>query len=58
VLSELWGTTPGKFALFGGISMRLLAYGLITLLTMFAVFFPEVGGGLLEWLQPVQRALP
>ncbi len=23
-----------------------------------AVFFPEVGGGLLEWLQPVQRALP
>jgi hypothetical protein len=58
VLSELWGTTPGKFALFGGISLRLIAYGLITLLTMFAVFFPEVGGGLLEWLQPVQRALP
>jgi hypothetical protein len=58
VLSELWGTTPGKFALFGGISLRLIAYVLITLLTMFAVFFPEVGGGLLEWLQPVQRALP
>lgn len=58
VLSRLWATQPGRISLFGGLSWRMLAYVGITLVTLFAVFFPEVGGGLLRWLEPARRALP
>jgi hypothetical protein len=58
VLSRLWKTTPGKISAFGGLSWRMLAYLTITLLTLFAVFFPEVGGGLLKWIEPARKSLP
>jgi hypothetical protein len=61
VLSELWGTTPGKFSLFGGVSFRLVTYVVLTLMTLVAAFFPEVGGGIVKWIRfadPMRSALP
>ena len=57
VLSSLWQTAPGKISLFGGLTWRMLGYLLISLGTLFAVFFPELAGRLVDWIVPVRSAL-
>jgi hypothetical protein len=57
ILSDLWGTSPGKISLFGGLTWRMLSYGVISLATLFAVLFPELGGQLLNWVAPARAVL-
>jgi hypothetical protein len=57
-LSRLWGTSPGRINLTGGLSPRMVAYTLVAVLTMFATFFPEVGSTVAGWVEPVRRSLP
>jgi hypothetical protein len=58
VLSRLWGTRPGKIDWAGGFSLRMAAYATIAVLTVFASFFPEVGSAILQWVEPVKKAMP
>ncbi len=38
--------------------LKVTVFWLLPLLTLFAAQFPEIGGTLLHWLQPVEKALP
>jgi hypothetical protein len=38
--------------------LKLAVFGLLPLLTLFAAQFPEIGGTLVQWLAPVEKALP
>jgi len=38
--------------------LKVAVFGLLPLLTLFAAQFPDVGGVILHWLEPVQKALP
>ncbi len=59
ILGRVAAVTPGaRSAWDANFVMRLAAFGLLPLLTLFAAQFPEVGGMLLQWLQPVQKVLP
>jgi len=58
VLSRLWGTQPGKIDWAGGFSLRMAAYAAVAVLTVFASFFPEVGAAILQWVEPVKKAMP
>jgi len=61
VLSRLWGTHAGRIDLVGGLTPRMAIYLAIAVLTMFASFFPEVGSAIarwMQWLRPVQQAIP
>jgi hypothetical protein len=58
VLSRLWRTTPGRVSLFGGLSWHLVGYLAITIVSLFAAFFPEVGGGIGKWLEPIRKLIP
>jgi hypothetical protein len=58
VLSYIWKTTPGNISLFGGLTWRMAAYAVISLGTVFIVFFPELAGHLRDWLPSVQTTLP
>jgi hypothetical protein len=58
VLSRLWKTTPGQISIFGGLSWRMLGYLAISTLALFAAFFPEVGGGIAKWLDPIRKLIP
>jgi len=57
VLSDLWRTAPGKVSIVGGLTGRMAAYVAILLLTAFAALFPELGGRLLDWITPAEKAL-
>ena len=57
VVSLLWGTTPGRLSLFGGLAPRIAAFGAAALVTIFTVFFPEVIGDLPSWLAPLTKVL-
>jgi len=57
ILSVLWGTSPGKISLFGGLTWRMVSYGAISFATIFAVLFPELGGQLLNWVAPARAVL-
>jgi len=38
--------------------LKLTVFALLPLLTLFAAQFPDLGGVILRWLEPVQKALP
>ena len=38
--------------------LKVTVFALLPLFTLFAAQFPDVGGVILRWLEPVQRALP
>src|SRR6185503_6725718 len=42
VLSDLWGTQPGKVSFFGKLTWRVAVYIIIAAMTLLAVFFPEI----------------
>jgi hypothetical protein len=52
--------TPGSEGTMwdGAFVLKLAVFGLVPLLTLFAAQFPDLGGALLQWLEPVQKALP
>jgi hypothetical protein len=58
ILSRLWGTRPGRIDWRGGLSLRMVIYLAIALLTVLASFFPEVGGSITHWLEPVRKVAP
>ncbi len=58
VLSRLWSTTPGRVDWSGAFVQRMLVYGALPVVTLFATFFPEVGQSIFAWLEPVKKALP
>jgi hypothetical protein len=58
VLRRLWKTESGRLAFLGGIPMRIVGYVALIIVTMVAVFFPEVGGGILRWAEPVRTLMP
>lgn len=58
ILSALWSTRPNALGLSSGLVLRGLGYAAVPLLTLFSVTFPEAGGGIIKWLEPVSRALP
>jgi len=59
ILGRVAAVTPGaRTAWDANFVMRLAVFGLLPLLTLFAAQFPDVGGMLLQWLQPVQKVLP
>jgi hypothetical protein len=57
-LSLLWSRTPGRLIWTGGFVYRLALYGVIPIVTLFVWQFPEVGGTLFAWMEPLQRAIP
>jgi len=58
VLSRLAGTSPGRIEWDAAFIKRTILPVLIVLLTLFAIQFPEAGNAILQWLRPVQTALP
>ncbi|MFN8058095.1 MAG: hypothetical protein U0Q12_02955 [Vicinamibacterales bacterium] len=57
-LSRLWSTDAGKLNLRADFVTRVVAYGIIPVLTFFAAQFPELGVSLFSWLDPVRSVLP
>ena len=58
VMSRLSGTAAGKIEWDAAFLQRTVLPLLFALLTLFAVQFPGAGNTLLQWLRPVQTALP
>jgi hypothetical protein len=58
VMSRMAGTSSGKIEWDAAFLQRTLIPLLFALLTLFAVQFPGAGGTLLQWLRPMQTALP
>jgi hypothetical protein len=58
VLNLLWSKAPGRLIWTGGFVYRLGAYGAVPVITLFVWQFPEVGGRLFSWLEPLQKAIP
>jgi hypothetical protein len=58
IMSRLTSTTPGQIAWDSGFVSKLLVYGVVPLLALFAAQFPGIGSTVLQWIEPVQRAIP
>jgi hypothetical protein len=58
VLSNIRSTTPGQIKWDRDFIMKLLVYGLIPVAGLFATEFPDIGGTVLGWIEPVRKALP
>jgi hypothetical protein len=58
ILARLWSKTSGRLVWTGGFIYRLGLYGAVPLITLFAWQFPEVGGMLFGWMEPLQKAIP
>lgn len=58
VISHITGTTPNRTTWDLAFVSRLLLWVVVPLLSLFAAQFPDVGRTLLQWLQPIQKALP
>ena len=58
VLSNIRSTTPGQIKWDRDFIVKLIVYGLIPIAGLFAAEFPDVGGTVLGWIQPLQKALP
>jgi hypothetical protein len=58
VLSRIASTTPGRITWNRETIVRVIVYGLVPLLTLFAAQFPELGAQVLDWLKPIQRSIP
>jgi hypothetical protein len=57
VLSRMSGTTPGAVDWSTTLVWRVLVYAGVPLLSLLALEFPEIGGTILKWIEPVQRVL-
>ena len=55
VLSRLRSTTPGRVDINWEFIKRLAVYGVLPLLAVIASLFPEVGGTLFGWLEPLRK---
>jgi hypothetical protein len=58
ILNRLWSSTPGRVGLSSGLLWRAMATSALPLLTLLAVLFPEVGGSLLTWVEPLRHLMP
>ena len=58
LISAMSSTDAGKVRWDATVWSKVILYGVIPLLTIFAAQFPHIGGTILDWLSPVQRALP
>ena len=58
VVSHITGTTPNRTTWDLALVSRVLLWVVVPLLSLFAAQFPDVGRTLLQWLQPIQKALP
>lgn len=59
VIARLTSSTPGQRTTWDGeFVLKLVVFGLLPLLTLFATQFPDVGNTLLRWLEPVEKVLP
>jgi hypothetical protein len=58
VLSAFASTNSGKMTWDGALWSKIFIYGVIPIATVFAAQFPGIGSTLLDWLTPVQKALP
>jgi hypothetical protein len=55
VLSRLRTTTPGRVDLNWDFIKRIVVYGVLPLLAVLASLFPEIGGALFGWLEPIRK---
>ena len=55
ILSQLRGTKPGRVDFNWEFIRRVAVYGVLSLLVVIAALFPEVGGTLFGWLEPLPR---
>ena len=55
VLSRLRTTTPGRVDIDWEFIKRIAMYGVLPLLAVIASLFPEVGGTLFGWLEPLRK---
>jgi hypothetical protein len=58
VLSNIRSSTPGQITWDRDFMVKLVVYGLIPVAGLFAAEFPDIGGTVLSWIQPFQKALP
>jgi hypothetical protein len=58
VLSAFASTRSGALNWDAALWTKVFMYGVIPLATVFAAQFPAIGTTLLDWLTPVQKALP
>jgi hypothetical protein len=54
ILSRLSGTKPNRVNWDADFVLKLVLYGLVPLLTLFAAQFPDIGNTLLRWVAPIQ----
>jgi hypothetical protein len=57
-LNRLWSSQPGRVGLNRGLLWRAIATSALPVLTLLAVLFPEVGAGLLTWMEPLRHLMP
>ena len=55
VLSRLRATTPGRVDINWDFIKRIAVYGVLPLLAVIASLFPELGGTLFGWLEPLRK---
>ena len=55
VLSRLKSTTPGRVDINWDFVKRIALYGVLPLLVVIASLFPEIGGTLFGWLEPLRK---
>jgi lysylphosphatidylglycerol synthetase-like protein (DUF2156 family) len=59
IIARLASAKPGERTTWDAeFVMKLIVFGLLPLLTLFATQFPDIGGTLLRWLEPVEKVLP
>jgi hypothetical protein len=58
IMSHISGTPVNRVTWDVAFISKLLLWVVIPLLSLFAAQFPEAGSALLQWLLPVQKALP
>ncbi len=58
VVSQLWGTEPGKVNALGRLSVRAALYTLLALISLLAAFFPEFAGSFVQWIEPAKKLFP
>jgi len=55
VLSRLRTTTAGRVNINWDFLRRIAVYGVVPLLVVLSSLFPEIGGTLFGWLEPLRK---
>ena len=59
VVGDLTTKTPGVRTTWDAdFVLKVTVFALLPLFTLFAAQFPDIGGVILRWMEPMQRALP